>query len=84
MGIGVGLVLIAIGAILTFAISATFSGFSIATVGIILMIVGGVGLLVDLLIFMPRRRAVTTTQATAADPYAPGTSRTVVQDRQLY
>ena len=84
MGIGVGLVLIAIGAVLTFAVNATFSGFSIATIGVILMIVGAVGLLIDLAIFMPRRRAVTTT-STAADPYAVGSGRrTVVEDRQVY
>lgn len=82
MGIGVGLVLMAIGAVLTFAVHATFSGFSIATVGIILMVVGAIGLIIDLAIFMPRRRSVTTTQANApVDPYAGG-SRTVVQERQ--
>jgi protein-S-isoprenylcysteine O-methyltransferase Ste14 len=85
MGIGVGLVLMAIGAVLTFAVNASFSGFSIATVGIILMVVGAIGLLLDLAIFMPRRRSVTTTQATGApvDPYAGG-ARTVVQERQTY
>lgn len=85
MGIGVGLVLIAIGAVLTFAVHASFSGFSIGTIGVILMVVGAVGLLIDLAIFMPRRRAVTTTQAGAApvDPYAGG-SRTVVQEHQTY
>lgn len=83
MGIGVGLVLMAIGAVLTFAVNASFSGFSIATVGIILMVVGAIGLLIDLAIFMPRRRAVTTTQAGPVDPYAAG-SRTVVQERQTY
>lgn len=85
MGIGVGLVLIAIGAILAFAVNATFSGFSVATIGVILMVVGAVGLLIDLAIFMPRRRAVSTTQASAVDPYAAGTPRrTVVEDRQVY
>jgi tetrahydromethanopterin S-methyltransferase subunit D len=85
MGIGVGLVLIAIGAVLTFAVNATFSGFSISTIGVILMVVGAVGVLIDLAIFMPRRRAVTTTAA--VDPYAagsPAARRTVVEDRQVY
>jgi len=86
MGIGVGLVLMAIGAVLTFAVNASFSGFSIATIGIILMVVGAIGLLIDLAILMPRRRAVTTTSATGAapvDPYAGG-ARTVVQEHQTY
>jgi hypothetical protein len=50
--------LIAVGAILTFAINASISGIDIATVGIILMIVGVVGLLISLFYWMPRRRAV--------------------------
>jgi hypothetical protein len=83
MGIGVGIVLIAIGAVLTFAVHVTFSGFSIQTVGIILMIVGAVGLLIDLAIFMPRRRSVVATRTDAVDPYAaPAASRTVYQERQ--
>jgi hypothetical protein len=40
MGIGVSLVLIAAGAILTWAVSATVSGLDINTVGVILMVVG--------------------------------------------
>ena len=49
MGIGVSLVLIAIGAILTWAINTTVSGVDINSVGVILMIVGAVGLLLSLM-----------------------------------
>jgi hypothetical protein len=49
MGIGVSLILIAIGAILTWAINVTVSGVDINAVGVILMIVGGVGLLLSLM-----------------------------------
>jgi hypothetical protein len=49
MGLGVSLFLIAVGAILTFAVNATVSGVSIDTVGWILMIVGVVGILLSLL-----------------------------------
>ena len=45
MGIGVSLFLLAVGAILAFAVNATVNGVDISTVGIILMIVGGLGLL---------------------------------------
>ena len=45
MGIGVSLLLLAIGAILTFAVEVTTEGFNLNTMGIILMIVGGIGLL---------------------------------------
>jgi hypothetical protein len=60
MGIGVGLVLIAIGAVLTFAVNATVGSVDINTIGVILMIVGAVGVALDLAIFAPRRRSVTT------------------------
>jgi hypothetical protein len=60
MGIGVGLVLVAIGAVLTFAVNATVGSVDINTVGVILMIVGAVGVALDLAIFAPRRRSVTT------------------------
>jgi beta-lactamase regulating signal transducer with metallopeptidase domain len=56
--LGTSLFLIAVGAILTFAINASISGIDIATVGIILMVVGVVGLLISLFYWMPRRRAV--------------------------
>jgi hypothetical protein len=48
MGIGVSLILIAVGAILTWAVETTVSGLDINAVGVILMIVGGVGLLISL------------------------------------
>lgn len=58
MGIGVGIFLIAVGAILEWAITVNGRGFNIHTVGVILMIAGAVGILLDLLLLMPRRRAV--------------------------
>ena len=63
MGIGFSLFLFVVGAILTFAVDANTSGFSLNTVGIILMIGGLLGLLVSALFwssFSPwsRRRTV--------------------------
>ena len=49
MGIGVSLFLIAIGAILDFAVDVHTSGFNLNTMGVILMIVGGIGFLFSLL-----------------------------------
>ena len=49
MGIGVSLILIAAGAILTWAVNATVSGLDINTVGVILMVVGIVGLILSLM-----------------------------------
>ena len=45
MGIGTSLFLIAVGAILYFAVNASVSGLEIDTVGLILMIVGAIGFL---------------------------------------
>ncbi len=47
MGIGTSLFLMALGAILYFAVTASVSGISLATVGLILMIAGALGLLVS-------------------------------------
>lgn len=49
MGIGVSLVLLAVGAVLAFAVTATVQGIEIATVGWILMVVGIIGLVFSLL-----------------------------------
>jgi hypothetical protein len=49
MGIGVSLVLIAAGAILTWAVSAEASGIDLQTVGVILLIVGIVGAILSLI-----------------------------------
>jgi hypothetical protein len=49
MGIGVSLILIAVGAILTWAVNATVSGLDINTIGIILMIVGAIGLILSMM-----------------------------------
>ncbi|MDX6679202.1 MAG: hypothetical protein QOE31_3254 [Solirubrobacteraceae bacterium] len=49
MGIGTSIFLIALGAILKFAVTATVSGIELATVGTILIVVGIIGLLVSML-----------------------------------
>jgi hypothetical protein len=43
MGLGAGLFLIAVGAILAFAVNVDASGFNVNTIGWILLIVGAVG-----------------------------------------
>jgi Domain of unknown function (DUF6458) len=62
MGVGVSILLIAAGAILTWAVTATVSGVSIQTVGVILLIVGIVGLVISMIFWSSwggwnRRRA---------------------------
>lgn len=48
MGIGVSLILIAVGAILTWAVSAQVSGVDLQTIGVILLVVGIAGALLSL------------------------------------
>ena len=68
MGIGTSLFLIAVGAILYFAVNADVSGIEISTIGIILMVVGVIGLLISLFFLSSARRG----------------TRTVVRDRDVY
>ncbi|HEU4975540.1 MAG TPA: DUF6458 family protein [Baekduia sp.] len=49
MGIGTSLLLIAVGAILRWAVTDSISGVNLATVGLILLIVGIVGLAISLI-----------------------------------
>ena len=62
MGIGLSIVLMAVGAVLTFAVEVDDTdGFNINTAGVVLMIVGAIGLLVSLIFlssWSARRREV--------------------------
>lgn len=61
MGIGAGIFLLAVGAILKFAVTeTTVYGVNLQVVGVILMIVGVLGIILDAVILMPRRRRGTT------------------------
>ena len=74
MGIGVSLILIAVGAILTWAVTATVSGVDINTVGVILMVIGLAGLVISLMFwstwggFNGNARRRTTVVEDAAPP----------------
>jgi hypothetical protein len=55
MTIGLAILLIAVGAILRYAVTASVSGIELQTVGLILMVVGIVGLVIALAITFTRR-----------------------------
>jgi hypothetical protein len=76
MGIGVSLILIAVGAVLAFAIHVSTSGFNVHTVGYILLVVGIVGALISMM-FWSTWGGVGG--RSAAGP-APGRRTTVVED----
>ncbi len=71
MGVGVGIFLIAVGAVLAFAIHVTASGVDLHTIGVILMIVGGLGVLLSLVFWSswagPGYRRGPTTTTTVDD-----------------
>jgi hypothetical protein len=48
MGVGTSIVLIAVGAILRFAVSVTTTGFNLHSIGLILMIVGALALVLSI------------------------------------
>ena len=81
MGTGVSLILIAVGAVLTWAVHVTTSGFNVHTVGVILLVVGIVGFVLSLIFwsswagpgYLGRRRTVT-------DAGPVGSRRTIVED----
>lgn len=66
MGIGVGIFLVAVGAILAFAVEIETSGVNLDTIGVILMVVGAIGIAASLLFL--------------GDSSYMGTRRTVVYD----
>ena len=72
MGLGTSIFLIAVGAILKFAVTASVSGLKLATVGVILMVVGIVGLLISLVVLMQAQRRgtpVARERVVERDPY---------------
>jgi len=76
MGLVVSLILIAVGAILTFAVKDTSNAINLDAVGIVLMIVGAIGFLLDLLLWSSwgpgyMRRSTVAAAPVAAAPVAP-------------
>ena len=49
IGIGVSLVLIAVGAVVPFAVHVTGNGLNVHTIGIILLVVGAIGVLLSMM-----------------------------------
>ena len=66
MRLGTAIVLLALGAILTFAVDVSVSGLNLHVVGWILMIVGAIGIVLELALWGPRQRSrrVVTTDGT--------------------
>jgi hypothetical protein len=92
MGIGVGLVLIAFGAILTWAVNAEVSGLDVTAIGVILLLMGILVSLLDLLWWRswtwyaagPPWRRTTYVRESAVQTVQPGAPRRrVVVDEEV-
>jgi hypothetical protein len=86
MGIALSLFIFAIGAILTFATDVTVSGLDLDVVGWILMLVGIVGFILTLVVWMPRRRVARTAVAPVevVEERRVAPRRQVVEERPVY
>jgi hypothetical protein len=60
MRVGLSLILLAAGAVLTWAVNATVSGVDIKVVGVILMVVGALGIILSLVTLESFRRPAET------------------------
>ncbi len=77
MGIGVSVFIMAVGAVLAFAVDQqNANGFDLNAIGVILMIVGAIGLITTAFIWGPRTRRTVVDESVAARP----TRRTVVRE----
>jgi hypothetical protein len=72
VGIGASLFMIALGAILKYALPSSVAGVHIGVIGVILMVVGVLGLVVTVLIWGPRSRR-------EADPESE-----IIEERRTY
>jgi hypothetical protein len=72
MPLGTSIFLIAVGAILRWAVTAHVSGISLTTVGLILIIVGAIGLVLSVLYMISSRPrgSVTRERIVERDPYS--------------
>ena len=83
MGISVSILLIAVGAILTWAVTAEAEGIDINTVGVILLIVGLLGLVLSMIFWSSWggfQRRTTYVEGGSARPAARRSSTTVVEE----
>jgi hypothetical protein len=85
MGIGGSIFLIALGAILAFAVNANISGLDLNIVGWVLMLAGLAGLIITMWFWQSRRRAVVDTSRTVQQPatYPPPRGQVVDEYREV-
>jgi hypothetical protein len=87
MGIGVSILLIAAGAILTWGVTAEVEGLDVSAIGVILMIVGLLGLVLSMIFWQSwgglRRRTEYVEGAPVRRRSAAPRRRTVVEEEEV-
>ncbi|MGH3071162.1 MAG: DUF6458 family protein [Gaiellaceae bacterium] len=88
MGISISILLIAVGAILTWGVTAEAEGLDITAVGVILMIVGLLGLVISLLFWsswggIHRRTAYVEGGPVRGTPTRAPRRTTIVEDEEI-
>ena len=67
MSLGAGIFLLAVGAILAFAVDVDVPGVELTTVGYILMVAGAIGIILGIVLLARKRQSVSTS-STSVDP----------------
>ena len=80
MRLGTGIFLLAVGAILVFALQAQVSGVDLKVVGWILMAAGALGVVLELAVWAPRRRRVVRTDGYDRSPDVAPVRRTTTDE----
>ena len=86
MGVGVSLVLIAVGAILTWGVTAEAEGLDVNAIGVILLIVGLLGLVLSMIFWSSWggfRRRTAYVEGGPVRPAAPQRRTTVVEEEDV-
>ena len=83
MGIALSMLMIAVGAVMRFAVTAKGNGFNVGTTGMVLMVVGAIGAVLSVAYWaswggLGHRTSVVETTETA-----PGGERTVIRQREV-
>ena len=82
MGIGFSIFLLAVGAILAFAVHANVAGVDIHVVGWILMAAGALGLILTMVVLAPRRRR-TVTETSSVPASGPAASASTISSQDI-
>jgi hypothetical protein len=84
-GIGAGLFLIGLGAILRYAITAEISWIRLDIVGVVLMVIGAASLLLGLVVYRNRRQGTVVTQRRIwEEPGALPEETEYIEERRTY